>query len=294
MKRMWSKSVVVFVATAAVFTSGCAGAGGASVNHGELLKQLSSRYVAERQAAVAAAIKLPAAQQASLVPGLVKLIEATSKDAWFGQASAAQILVAMGPRAKAAAPTLKKGLLAALKDKDWGLCDVLSAALGKVDAKTAEAVVPQIVVMLDGNDRQAQRLAIIVLGNVGPAAKGVVPALAKMVAGKAHAHLRREAARALRTIGPSAKAAVPELIVALKSGDATLTGLAAVLDVADPGERILMVSYGSGAGSDAYIFTVTEQILEKRGRLVRLEEQIESPLREYIDYSTYRKMKEIG
>ncbi|MDP6459138.1 MAG: Ig-like domain-containing protein, partial [Candidatus Bathyarchaeota archaeon] len=101
------------------------------------------------------------------------------------------------------------------------------AALGKVDAKTAEAVVPQIVVMLDGNDRQAQRLAIIVLGNVGPAAKGVVPALAKMVAGKAHAHLRREAARALRTIGPSAKAAVPELIVALKSGDATLTGLAA-------------------------------------------------------------------
>jgi hydroxymethylglutaryl-CoA synthase len=74
----------------------------------------------------------------------------------------------------------------------------------------------------------------------------------------------------------------------------TLTGLAAVLDIADPGERILMVSYGSGAGSDAYIFTVTEQILEKRGRLVRLEEQIESPLREYIDYSTYRKMKEIS
>ncbi len=72
----------------------------------------------------------------------------------------------------------------------------------------------------------------------------------------------------------------------------SLTGLAAVLDVAEPGERILMVSYGSGAGSDAYVFTATEKILEKRGRLVTLEEQIESPLTEYIDYSTYRKMKE--
>jgi len=72
----------------------------------------------------------------------------------------------------------------------------------------------------------------------------------------------------------------------------SLTGLAAVLDVAEPGERILMVSYGSGAGSDAYVFTATDKILEKRGRLVTLEEQIESPLTEYIDYNTYRKMKE--
>jgi hydroxymethylglutaryl-CoA synthase len=72
----------------------------------------------------------------------------------------------------------------------------------------------------------------------------------------------------------------------------SLTGLAAVLDVVEPGERILMVSYGSGAGSDAYVFTATDKILEKRGRLVTLEEQIESPLTEYIDYNTYRKMKE--
>ena len=72
----------------------------------------------------------------------------------------------------------------------------------------------------------------------------------------------------------------------------SLAGLAAVLDTAEPGERILMASYGSGAGSDAYIFTVTEAILDKRERRVTVKEQIENPCREYIDYNTYRKMKE--
>lgn len=37
-------------------------------------------------------------------------------------------------------------------------------------------------------------------------------------------------------------------------------GLTAVLDVAKSGDKILMVSYGSGAGSDAFIFTATERI----------------------------------
>jgi hydroxymethylglutaryl-CoA synthase len=72
----------------------------------------------------------------------------------------------------------------------------------------------------------------------------------------------------------------------------SLTGLAAVLDVSMPEDRILMVSYGSGAGSDAYIFTVTDKILEKRGRTVPLEDQINHPKREYVNYSTYRKIKD--
>ena len=36
--------------------------------------------------------------------------------------------------------------------------------------------------------------------------------------------------------------------------------LAAVLDIAEPGHRIMMTSYGSGAGSDSYVFTVTKEI----------------------------------
>ena len=75
------------------------------------------------------------------------------------------------------------------------------------------------------------------------------------------------------------------------------TALAAVLDVAEPGDRILMTSYGSGAGSDAYIFTVTDEIEKKRERersaaVVSVKEQIESPHRQYVDYSTYRRWKE--
>lgn len=69
-------------------------------------------------------------------------------------------------------------------------------------------------------------------------------------------------------------------------------GLASVLDIARPNERILMVSYGSGAGSDAYSFLVTSQILEKRQRQkLTVRYQAENPFLEYVDYTTYRRLK---
>ncbi|MEM3752807.1 MAG: hydroxymethylglutaryl-CoA synthase [Candidatus Bathyarchaeia archaeon] len=69
-------------------------------------------------------------------------------------------------------------------------------------------------------------------------------------------------------------------------------GLAAVLDAAKPNERILIVSYGSGAGSDAYSFITTSQITEKRQRQkLTVKYQAENPFLEYVDYTIYRRLK---
>jgi hydroxymethylglutaryl-CoA synthase len=65
--------------------------------------------------------------------------------------------------------------------------------------------------------------------------------------------------------------------------------LTAVLDVANPGDRILLVSYGSGAGSDAISLHVTERILERRELAPRTEDYINR--RTEIDYATYARFR---
>ena len=66
---------------------------------------------------------------------------------------------------------------------------------------------------------------------------------------------------------------------------AALIGLTAVLDVAKPGDRILMVSFGSGAGSDAFMLRVTGRIAEHRDAAPKTADYIAR--RTEIDYATY-------
>jgi hydroxymethylglutaryl-CoA synthase len=66
---------------------------------------------------------------------------------------------------------------------------------------------------------------------------------------------------------------------------ASLVGLTAILDIAQPGERILLTSYGSGAGSDAIIFTTREALLERREAALGTQAYIAR--RTEIDYATY-------
>lgn len=69
---------------------------------------------------------------------------------------------------------------------------------------------------------------------------------------------------------------------------ATLLGLASILDEAKPGELILAVSYGSGAGSDAFIIEVTEENEERRNKK-KFRNYLEK--KTYLDYATYAKFK---
>ena len=69
----------------------------------------------------------------------------------------------------------------------------------------------------------------------------------------------------------------------------SLLGLCSVLDVAKPGQRILMTSYGSGAGSDSFSMTVTDRIDEVRNLAQPTSYYIDD--KEYIDYGMYVKLK---
>ena len=67
-------------------------------------------------------------------------------------------------------------------------------------------------------------------------------------------------------------------------------GLASTLDAAEAGQRILLVSYGSGAGSDAFIFETTERLLEVKDKAPKLRKQLDEH-QVYIEYGTYSKFR---
>lgn len=70
---------------------------------------------------------------------------------------------------------------------------------------------------------------------------------------------------------------------------AAIIGLTAILDEAKPGDRILMVSYGSGAGSDAIVLRVTDKIEERRDLALSTQAYIDR--RTEIDYAEYVRLR---
>jgi hydroxymethylglutaryl-CoA synthase len=70
---------------------------------------------------------------------------------------------------------------------------------------------------------------------------------------------------------------------------ASLTGLSAVLDGASPGAMILLVSFGSGAGSDAFAWRVTEHIESRRNKAPKVSDYIDR--RTEIDYAFYARYR---
>ncbi|MBN1180024.1 MAG: hydroxymethylglutaryl-CoA synthase [Anaerolineae bacterium] len=70
---------------------------------------------------------------------------------------------------------------------------------------------------------------------------------------------------------------------------ASMLGLTGILDVAAPGERILLVSFGSGAGSDAFSLRVTEKIEARRNRAPATRAYVTR--RAPIDYAMYARYR---
>jgi hydroxymethylglutaryl-CoA synthase len=98
--------------------------------------------------------------------------------------------------------------------------------------------------------------------------------------------------RAAKTLGFSMEQIQPGLLTTeignTYSGSVPL-GLAAVLDVAKPGDEILAVSYGSGAGSDAFHIIVKDAIEEKRNLAPKISEYLQR--KEKIGYNCYMKWR---
>ncbi len=69
------------------------------------------------------------------------------------------------------------------------------------------------------------------------------------------------------------------------------TGLAAILDVADPDDLIFMTSFGSGAASDSFVFKATDLLPERRGLAPTVRELMDRPKR-YLTYGEYAKYRE--
>jgi hydroxymethylglutaryl-CoA synthase len=70
---------------------------------------------------------------------------------------------------------------------------------------------------------------------------------------------------------------------------AVLAGLCAILDGAQPGERIFVAGYGSGAGSDAFSLVVGEALAARRARAPLTEAYLARKV--MIDYAMYAKWR---
>jgi hydroxymethylglutaryl-CoA synthase len=107
-----------------------------------------------------------------------------------------------------------------------------------------------------------------------------------------HVVIQQPDARVPASVGGKMMFQEPQLAAGLTSklvGDlgaaSTPVSLAAALDLAKVGDKILVVSYGSGAGSDALSFKVVSD------RKATVKFQQEADRKEYIDYIKYLKLK---
>ncbi len=128
--------------------------------------------------------------------------------------------------------------------------------------------------------------------NTTRAASALMKRLGRKPEDYAHVVIQQPDARAPGSVAAKLGFQDPQLaagLISAKLGDlgaaSAPMGLAAALEASKPGDRILVVSYGSGAGSDALSFTVVSD------RRPAFTVSAESARKEYIDYVQYLKLR---
>ncbi len=128
--------------------------------------------------------------------------------------------------------------------------------------------------------------------NTTRAATALMKKLSRKPEDYAHVVIQQPDARAPASVAAKLGFLDPQLAAGMVSanlGDlgaaSTPMGLSAALEAAKVGDRILVVSYGSGAGSDALSFRVVSD------RKPAFTVSKESARKEYVDYVQYLKLK---
>ena len=89
------------------------------------------------------------------------------------------------------------------------------------------------------------------------------------------------------------KEQVSESLIVAQIGNpysaSSLIGLASTLDTAKPNQYIFMCSYGSGAGSDAFIFKTTKHLTNLQKKQHTVASKVKD--KKYISYVEYLKMR---
>ncbi len=132
--------------------------------------------------------------------------------------------------------------------------------------------------------------------HITAAAEGLMDALGTTAADYAYAVFHQPntkfPVRVAKQLGFKNEQIEPGLLVPLIGNTyagSAMIGLTAVLDMAQPGDRILLVSYGSGAGSDAFSMVATEKLPARRNLATMTADYISR--RTEIDYATYARFR---
>jgi HEAT repeat protein len=177
------------------------------------LPQLRKLLGRENSAIRAHAVRALGGLGAAAQPAVSDLVKAL-KDRDSGvRREAARALGKIGPAARLAVPAL----LTAMNDTDGTVTMQAAMALGHIGPDA----VPGLVSVL--KDENLRHLAVMILADIGPAAKSAVEALASMeLDPDVDREFRREVLLALARIGPDARGAVPVLMQILGDKEHTL------------------------------------------------------------------------